>query len=290
MDKTTGFWLIHSIPQFPEPPNVSYLYPKSGKENGQSALCISFNTKDVGSQIIQQLIYMRPNVYSLSATDDVERLVRQIMDLKNRKWPKDIDQNIEEIRTIKGERFTSFSRNSKAAAAGDLYSSMIAPSLKTNLMVETWRRGAGTPLDSNCSSQYKVQNIQEVKLNFASDSKVPTTGPFRYMEDHSKWAVSDSSQKSYACVGDINRMRSQFKRGGGSVCINNPDVWSLMQSSVYEVESCKRPPPRTSNDRNSGSRRTRSTTIPFYAATTTLVSSMASRVSAYFQTSRKEPS
>ena len=37
-------------------------------------------------------------------------------------------------------------------------------------------------------------------------------------QDHSKWAVSTSGAKPTVCIGGVNRMLSQRKRGGGTVC------------------------------------------------------------------------
>lgn len=44
-DKSSGFWLIHSVPNFPHP--ESYTYPDSGYNNGQSFLCITFNASAI---------------------------------------------------------------------------------------------------------------------------------------------------------------------------------------------------------------------------------------------------
>lgn len=41
-DRSQGFWLSHTIPHFPSFPEKGYLYPSSGKVNGQTALCVSY--------------------------------------------------------------------------------------------------------------------------------------------------------------------------------------------------------------------------------------------------------
>ncbi|XP_035882238.1 deoxyribonuclease-2-beta isoform X2 [Phyllostomus discolor] len=41
-NKVQGFWLIHSIPQFPPIPEEGYGYPPSGRRNGQIGICITF--------------------------------------------------------------------------------------------------------------------------------------------------------------------------------------------------------------------------------------------------------
>lgn len=45
-DSKSGFWLIHSVPNFP--PKKYYEYPSSGIRYGQSFLCVSFQTTELG--------------------------------------------------------------------------------------------------------------------------------------------------------------------------------------------------------------------------------------------------
>lgn len=52
-DTKTGFWLVHSVPHFPpELENGSYNYPATGHRYGQSFLCITMNSVEVGSKIV----------------------------------------------------------------------------------------------------------------------------------------------------------------------------------------------------------------------------------------------
>jgi len=241
MNKAEGFWLIHSIPKFAEVPSHKYDYPDSGRDNGQTALCISFNVAKEGADVINQLLMMRPNIYLSETTAEVSAVVPNIQQLLAKKWPKGLDQDIKEITTVKGVNFQSFSRNKdQAGKDGDLYSKFIAPALKANLFVETWRRGAGNPLESECKTPKKANNINKVKLTFEKGASVPASTPWEYIKDHAKWAVSQDDGSPFTCIGDINRMESQFKRGGGSVCLNNKDVWNTMKASIVEVEPCKK--------------------------------------------------
>lgn len=66
MDKDTGIWLVHSVPKFVSnfTSKDGYKYPDSGDKNGQTLLCISFDTKTEGKKVADQLSYMRPNVSS----------------------------------------------------------------------------------------------------------------------------------------------------------------------------------------------------------------------------------
>lgn len=178
---------------------------------------------------------MRANVYSNYTTQRAIDSIPELSILAQRKWPKTPTENVVTIRTMNGEQFTSFARSPRSELK-DLYVDFMAPELKSDLFVETWRRGAGTPLTSNCTYEFKVNNIESVELSFTPESSVQKTTPWSYLEDHSKWAVAVSEPTT--CIGDINRMASQAKRGGGSVCFHNSNVWNTAKSSIHELESC----------------------------------------------------
>ncbi|KAA0191202.1 hypothetical protein FBUS_09942, partial [Fasciolopsis buskii] len=67
---------------------------------------------------------------------------------------------------------------------------------------------------------------------------------FKSFQDHSKWACtilvdSDSSNRDmWICLGDINRMFSQFHRGGGTMCIQNNRIWAAFAHLIVQVEQC----------------------------------------------------
>lgn len=60
--------------------------------------------------------------------------------------------NVLNIFTLKGVQFTSFAKSKEFNK--DLYEDLVAPSLQTNLSVETWPNGGGR-LPSNCTKQFK---------------------------------------------------------------------------------------------------------------------------------------
>ena len=57
-------------------------------------------------------------------------------------------------------------------------------------------------------------------------------------DDHAKWAVMlDGS--SNLCVGDINRMTTQRKRGGGAVCFSNAGLSNVLYNSINSGYDCQ---------------------------------------------------
>lgn len=236
LDSQSGFWLVHSVPKFPTPPSSKYEYPDTGRDNGQSSLCITVKTAQEGKDILNQLTRMRPNVYDVENAAGLKDLDELFTIISTKKWPKEAATTVETITSQKGDNFESFSRNQAAAASGELYSSVIAPKLGVPLIVETWRRGAGGVLASNCTkNSYDVMNVAQMALQVDGNK---STGTWPYLKDHSKTAISASSDKPFVCIGDINRMASQLKRGGGTVCIKSKPVWTLFRNSIVEIEPC----------------------------------------------------
>ncbi|XP_054163285.1 deoxyribonuclease-2-like [Oppia nitens] len=232
-DKTHGFWLIHSVPKFPSKESTHrYEYPETGGRYGQTALCISISIDEV-DKVIEQLLYMRPHVYSIKVSSDLKSVSKNIAALKSKDW-KTGQMNIRQIQSTGGVKYTSFSKSPGDHV--DLYDEIVAPHLSTNLYVETWRKGVGTPLDSECDLKKTVENVLTIGYKF-TNSKL--SGQFNYLHDHSKWAIGKTSAKPYVCIGDINRMKSQFKRGGGTTCFESPTVWKNLNEWVAEVDKCK---------------------------------------------------
>lgn len=126
-----------------------------------------------------------------------------------------------------GQKFTVFVKHRKYGK--DIYLDLIAPRMKTSLYAETWMNGGAKDLPSECTSQYKVVNIEE--LNVAGNQ-------FKNSKDHSKWTIASDSKNPILCVGDINRQGSQTQRGGGAVCLKNEHIWNLYYKSVKGVQNC----------------------------------------------------
>ncbi|XP_014206980.1 plancitoxin-1 [Copidosoma floridanum] len=257
-----GFWLIHSVPNFPPEPEHGvqsnrqkkendvndaeaskskvnnlpvgeYNYPSSGKVNGQSFMCIS----TIGNHfdtIGKQLMYNQILVFKKNLPKDISDKYTVLTDAANeKKIKKEPYNNSVNFYSTGGMEFKSFAKSSKWAR--DLYDDFVAPELNTDLYAETWLNGRGRlPSECNASSVYNVQ------LVYLSIAKVE----FKSSHDHSKWAVSNDGKNkgSWVCIGDINRADTQFERGGGTVCLNVPEVWKNYRDTVKDVEPCPKSP------------------------------------------------
>lgn len=133
-DETRGFWLVHSVPNYPPVPNTGvekkskvsnteaegveyassgeYSYPSSGKIYGQSFLCISVQgdqMKDIAPQLTyNQVISYRYNVPDTLPEYSIFVNVSRRMRIKNPPYNRK-----QEIRSIGGQRFISFAKTDK---------------------------------------------------------------------------------------------------------------------------------------------------------------------------------
>jgi deoxyribonuclease-2 len=54
-------------------------------------------------------------------------------------------------------------------------------------------------------------------------------------DDHSKWVLA---RNAYACFGDMNRMSSQWKRGGSFFCFDNPSLVTALNRALIGEDRC----------------------------------------------------
>ena len=111
----------------------------------------------------------------------------------------------------------------------DLYEDVVAPGLQSDLWVETWCRAPC--LESYCLDRYRwmVENVDTMSLAGVV---------FDRSRDHSKWAIGKHNPNGWVCVGDLNRMPSQRKRGGGTVCLWEPTVQQSIYGWIRNVSLC----------------------------------------------------
>ena len=116
------------------------------------------------------------------------------------------EEEIEELRTrAKNKKWNK-----------DFWNDLVGPTLKTNINVESWIRGKIPPiLDSD--GIHKTFDIKYIDLR-------PLGFPWVWSEthDHTKWGISVDSD--WVCIGDMNRMVSQRKRGGGTIAFQDPTL------------------------------------------------------------------
>jgi Deoxyribonuclease II len=204
-------WLIHSVPNFPRYFDGETISPieKSEHMYGQSFMYV-----EVSSNLCQEIVNcvhkMHANVY----------LSKNEPPLANsRIKPKDA-----KFQELHLNEFISHVAKPPALKQ-DIYKH-IANYEEGEWLVETWKRGHEIEegQEITCCWNGPKSSIREVKRLSWKDVE------WKESNDHSKWAVSES----YVWIGDLNRMTSQFTRGGGGFLIKNPKLAKAFRKLVVE--------------------------------------------------------
>ncbi|XP_043940585.1 deoxyribonuclease-2-alpha [Protopterus annectens] len=230
LDQEQGIWLVHSTPKFPPKLQEGYYWPHNGLRNGQSFLCVTYSYSSFKA-IGNQLMYTEPDCYESSLppsfADDFPELVSasQGKFVKKPPWTSQVT-----LTSVGGKAFTSFAKNGHFE--DDLYSGWLSGALESNLLVQFWPNSAGV-LPSNCSIEYFVYSIEYLQFSQAIS--------FSHHIDHSKWCISKSandSGKPWTCIGDMNRVEGEMKRGGGTVCTSDAAIWKAFYKLIEKYEDC----------------------------------------------------
>lgn len=205
-DKNTGFWIISSIPRFPAKADGGYIFADQQLPYGQIALCVTVLQSEK-NQI--ESIFSTTNPYIYDKKDFT--VGREQATTSMRKH----------FKTKKGNSVEVFAKS--ASFGKDIYDDLISPGLNDKIHVQTWR--------PDLANTNKVWNIDYIDFGNGISYKASL--------DHSKWAVA--KHQPFTCIGDINRQRTQFKRGGLSLCLENENVAESFRNLYSEIEKKKLP-------------------------------------------------
>jgi hypothetical protein len=182
-------WLIHSVPNFPrtfDGKNISNI-EEGELIYGQSFQYIEIKyTEQLLLNILTQLYIMEAHIFKQSSKD-------MIIPLKT----------LNSFKSIKTIQLTNtITHIAKAPHLHiDIYSEYIATCYNFEWYFETWIRGHKIVNTINMRPVIDILNLQFENIKW------------RESQDHSKWGATLNSD--YYWIGDLNRMSSQFQRGGG---------------------------------------------------------------------------
>ena len=210
-DSKTAFWMLHSWPKFADPCATEDPTPKYG----QTYMCISLDL-DTANKIADQMTnHQEPQVYSpivptsLSKTAPLYLLAQPLS-------PKPTpDGDTIDVKSIGGMPFKVVAKNKRWNK--DFWNDLVGPTLGDDMDDETWIRGPIPPI-ADSDGIHKTFDIKYVNLgSLGAHWAWPET------HDHAKWGIT--LHEPWICVGDINRMVSQRKRGGGTIAFKNQTLW-----------------------------------------------------------------
>jgi len=225
ISSTHGFFLRHSTPRWPDYVKNGYAFPDMEKDYGQTFLCVTVDAATI-SDISAQFLISAPQVYDTRISAAIASHYPSVQKLANSQFETGTSKRIS-FSSVGGKSFVDFAKSKSCDC--DLYDSIVSPYYQGPMVVESW----GRPLMASCcppTCKYNVTNVLEMKFT--------TTTTFAETKDHSKWAITEGIPPQIVCIGDINRMTSQRERGGGTSCIQEPDLWSALKAMVTSTEKC----------------------------------------------------
>jgi deoxyribonuclease-2 len=210
--------LLHSWPKYLDPDADAEHDPTP--KYGQTYLCVSLDLATANQIAAQMATHQEPQVYlprtaNLAKTDPLYVLTEPI-DTNSPAASDAID-----LKTIGGMPFKVIAKNKDWNQ--DFWNDLVGPTLKDDMDDETWIRGPIPPL-MDSDGIHKTFDIKYINLG-------PMGLHWAWPEtcDHAKWGIT--LHNPWVCVGDINRMISQRKRGGGTIAFQNQVLWLGLSKS-----------------------------------------------------------
>jgi deoxyribonuclease-2 len=262
-DKFQGFWLVHSMPLWPNSRSVGNpgIFPSD--TYAQSLMCVTINA-NTSNTIANNLRIDRPFIYDYNITTEMSNQLPEFNLWIDKVQPPSTDTNSSTpFLSSNGQVFYQMAKSK--AWAMDLWDDLVAPYFNTSINVETWRSGSGGRMGSICNGNESGNNpysfvIDEYDVYEISNMEMNDGDSWTGTQDHSKWAIArPSNQVQFrdtspnqiidediknlqgsimSCVGDMNRMCSQEKRGGGALCTEDYNLWVAFNATIVSEEPC----------------------------------------------------
>jgi len=183
-------WLIHSVPRFPLTFNGKSISPIDVRELlfGQSFLYVEQSRSNVDlDQVLRQLLWMDPNLFHPFNVPTVALYLSQPLEIKQLRW---------------SPTMTHLAKSPRHPT--DYIGAELCKLNPDQWYEESWKRGSEYPTATNP----QLRSIQSLCIE---------TTTFTSSQDHSKWAATTDR----VWIGDLNHMKSQEKRGGGGMVIQD---------------------------------------------------------------------
>ena len=215
-----GFLLRHSTPRFPPHKRTGYHgLPENEHIYGQTYLCTSVSLSEL-NRIAGQYLVMDAQIYDHN-TPSYASSHHNLSSFATGAFVHNASPQSITFKTVGGTSFWDIAKSKTCDC--DMWDK-VAAHYAQGMNVLSW----GRPLEPSTCSRYPVQNI--VDISWGSSISYKET------EEHSKWGVTKNGQT--VCIGDINRMTSQKKRGGGASCLAQSSVASSFAHLIANIEKC----------------------------------------------------
>jgi deoxyribonuclease-2 len=225
---TNPFWLLHSTPNFPSSDGKpTFYFPQQEIIYGQTFLCVALKASDFNN-VGTQLSYTHPYVY-VNKVGDLSKSYPQLQSVLDGHFVTSPGGT--SVQTF--GKFTHMAKNSNWD--DDMYEKLVAPTLSSDLVVESWIRGGGEGTFCKPAHKYSVVDVKNLVALDTDGTNITWTET----QDHAKWALTQDSGHPYVCVSDINRMKSQRTRAGGIFCFENSNLAEQLSGTITTAHACR---------------------------------------------------
>lgn len=220
----SAFWLLHSTPRYPLTTGPDF--PDNEKQYGQTYLCVTLRNVETAGMIARQMIdQQEPQTYDCKIPAGIAKAdplfkVTQSIDVNDPAPPADIA-----FPSKGGTTFRLIAKNRHWN--DDFWNDLVGPHLSLDLEVETWRRGV-LAATADSDQKHHVDDVLAISLE-----PLNIDYAWSYTKDHAKWAVSE--EDDWVCIADINRDKSQAKRGGGTICFQHKLLWQSLSEIALKT-------------------------------------------------------
>ncbi|CDW52383.1 Deoxyribonuclease (DNase) II [Trichuris trichiura] len=234
---TDGWWLTHSVGQWPDMTAAAYAAPAAGNAGLIVCLSLPFGSMRSWANVLK---FEDPVIYYYqSATTSPATSIENINELN------DLTQKSSPVvypPFVRGMTFTTAGTNGalttfvgKASKAFiDIYSKYMGVLLQQSLIV--WSdQSSKAKLPSSCTGKYKVENVKPAQTITVDSVAIKRS------EDTSNWAVSkDAGTTAVFCVSDAIRTKAWKNMPGGVVCLQQQQLQTLFNTiaNTAEIERC----------------------------------------------------
>lgn len=216
-----GFFVDHSMPKFPafNGFTINTTIDSSETIYGQHAFCLTLDDS-ILSDLVSKLLPIRPYMYATNFNNP--NVINNLLSTGDIAAPDYTDLFTYKNITLNSTQMRFIFKNGKVN--GSIFEDGLNNMLGSPILAETWGRPLQAPW---CGTPY-VGNINYIQFN--------TQVNWKETQDHSKWAYAVNN--NFVCFGDMNRMTSQWTRGGAFYCLNSAPLKQAMVSITGQTQAC----------------------------------------------------
>jgi len=222
-----GFFLSHTLPKFPDLTGAG-IWGGASSIYGQNFLCLTLDAANADA-VALSMQFGDPRAYDSAVPAGLSAALPNTVALVA--GQRRAGTRATQLRTVGGAAFTQYVKSGSTGV--DIYEDVLQPAVASDMLVETWLRSP--VMGTYCRPDYAWASINVRGLLFVDARGANAT--WKETQDHSKLAISAPPDRfqvatpNLVCAGDMNRMTSQWARGGGTTCMVHPSLWAALANT-----------------------------------------------------------